>query len=67
MAAFLVDMREPPDKLSRCFMSIELCFSPGGRFYLADADTQELPLAEAARAHREVMEPGSSGKIVLVP
>ena len=28
----------------------ELCFSPGGRFYLADADTQELPLAEAAVA-----------------
>ena len=28
----------------------ELCFSPGGRFYLADADTQELPLADAAVA-----------------
>ncbi|MEW5958459.1 MAG: hypothetical protein AB1801_12080 [Chloroflexota bacterium] len=29
--------------------------------------SQELPLAEAPRAHREVLEPGSSGKIVLRP
>jgi NADPH2:quinone reductase len=28
---------------------------------------KELPLAEAARAHKEVMEPGAFGKIVLVP
>lgn len=28
---------------------------------------REIPLAEAARAHKEVMEPGSFGKIVLVP
>lgn len=28
---------------------------------------QELPLAEAAKAHRAVMESGSFGKIVLVP
>jgi NADPH2:quinone reductase len=28
---------------------------------------QELPLAEAARAHKLVMEPGAYGKIVLVP
>ena len=28
---------------------------------------QELPLAEAARAHELIMEPGHSGKIVLVP
>ncbi len=27
----------------------------------------ELPLAEAARAHQAVMEPGAHGKIVLVP
>ena len=25
-----------------------------------------LPLAEAARAHKEILEPGSAGKIVLV-
>ncbi len=28
---------------------------------------KEIPLAEAAKAHREVMAPGSYGKIVLVP
>jgi NADPH2:quinone reductase len=28
---------------------------------------KEIPLAEAPRAHREVMEPGAYGKIVLVP
>ena len=28
---------------------------------------KKLPLAEAARAHREVLEPGAAGKIVLVP
>jgi NADPH2:quinone reductase len=28
---------------------------------------KELPLAEAPRAHKEILEPGSYGKIVLVP
>ncbi len=28
---------------------------------------QEIPLAEAPRAHRAVMEPGAYGKIVLIP
>ncbi len=28
---------------------------------------KEIPLSEAARAHREIMEPGAKGKIVLVP
>jgi len=28
---------------------------------------KELPLAEAAQAHKEVLEPGAAGKIVLVP
>jgi NADPH:quinone reductase len=27
---------------------------------------KELPLAEAVRAHKEILEPGSAGKIVLV-
>jgi NADPH:quinone reductase-like Zn-dependent oxidoreductase len=27
---------------------------------------KELPLAEAARAHKEVLEPGAGGKVVLV-
>ncbi|HEY4817142.1 MAG TPA: NADPH:quinone reductase [Candidatus Acidoferrum sp.] len=28
---------------------------------------KQLPLAEAARAHKEILEPGASGQIVLVP
>jgi NADPH:quinone reductase len=28
---------------------------------------KQIPLAEAARAHKEVLEPGASGKIVLTP
>ena len=28
---------------------------------------KELPLAEAARAHKEILEPGAAGKMVLVP
>jgi len=28
---------------------------------------KELPLAEAARAHKEILEPGATGKTVLVP
>jgi NADPH2:quinone reductase len=28
---------------------------------------KQIPLAEAARAHKEVLEPGASGKIVLIP
>jgi NADPH2:quinone reductase len=28
---------------------------------------KELPLAEAPRAHKDVLEPGAYGKIVLVP
>src|SRR5215469_16354564 len=27
---------------------------------------KEIPLAEAARAHKEILEPGSAGKIVLI-
>src|SRR6202166_4877905 len=28
---------------------------------------KEIPLEEAARAHKEILEPGSGGKIVLIP
>jgi len=28
---------------------------------------KEIPLAEAARAHEEIMKPGAYGKIVLIP
>jgi len=27
----------------------------------------EIPLADAARAHKEILEPGSHGKLVLIP
>jgi NADPH2:quinone reductase len=27
---------------------------------------KELPLADAARAHKEILEPGASGKVVLL-
>jgi NADPH2:quinone reductase len=27
----------------------------------------EMPLADAPRSHRKVLEPGSFGKIVLIP
>jgi NADPH2:quinone reductase len=29
--------------------------------------SKEMPLAEAAQAHKEIMEPGARGKIVLIP
>jgi len=29
--------------------------------------SKELPLADAAQAHKLIMEPGASGKIVLIP
>ena len=29
--------------------------------------SKEMPLAEAARAHKEILEPGAAGKIVLIP
>jgi NADPH:quinone reductase len=28
---------------------------------------KQIPLAEAARAHKEILEPGAHGQIVLVP
>jgi len=28
---------------------------------------KELPLAEAERAHKEILEPGAAGKIALIP
>jgi NADPH2:quinone reductase len=34
---------------------------------LAPVVAHELPLADAARAHRLIMEPGARGKIVLIP
>jgi NADPH2:quinone reductase len=28
---------------------------------------KQIPLAEAARAHKEILEPGAAGKMVLIP
>jgi NADPH2:quinone reductase len=33
---------------------------------LRPVGSEEVPLAEAARAHKEILEPGSAGKIVLI-
>lgn len=54
----------PADELRRAYVAIGAGLDDGS---LRPLIGRELPLAEAARAHREVMEPGSSGKIVLVP
>lgn len=34
---------------------------------LAPVVGREMPLAEAGRAHKEILEPGAAGKIVLIP
>jgi len=28
---------------------------------------KQIPLAEAARAHKEILEPGAAGQVVLIP
>jgi NADPH2:quinone reductase len=54
----------PPAELHRAYVAIGAGLDNGS---LRPLIGRELPLGEAARAHREVMEPGSTGKIVLVP
>jgi len=54
----------PPEDLRRAYVAIGAGLANGS---LRPMIGRELPLAEAARAHREVMQPGSPGKIVLVP
>lgn len=56
-------MNAPADELRRAYTALGAGFENGS---LRPQVGRELPLAEAARAHREVMEPGSAGKIVLV-
>jgi len=36
-------------------------------FFAGASVTRDIGLAEAARAHKEILEPGSAGKIVLIP
>jgi NADPH2:quinone reductase len=52
------------DELRRAYVAIGAGLDNGS---LRPLIGRELALAEAARAHREIMEPGSAGKIVLVP
>jgi len=54
----------PAPDLRRAYVAIGAGLDDGS---LRPLIGRELPLAEAARAHREVMEPGSAGKIVLLP
>lgn len=57
-------MNAPADELRRAYVAIGAGLDNGS---LKPLIGRELPLGEAARAHREVMEPGSAGKIVLLP
>jgi NADPH2:quinone reductase len=53
-----------PEAWKRAYAAIEAGLANGT---LTPVIAQELPLAEAARAHELVMQPGARGKIVLVP
>ncbi|MBY0279271.1 zinc-binding dehydrogenase, partial [Candidatus Binatia bacterium] len=57
-------MNAPADELRRAYVAIGAGLDNGS---LKPLIGRELPLGDAARAHREVMEPGSAGKIVLIP
>ena len=54
----------PPDALSRIHSALGAGLKSGA---LRPIVGKELPLAEAAQAHNDVMAPGAYGKIVLVP
>jgi NADPH:quinone reductase len=54
----------PPDEMTAIHAAIGAGLENGT---LRSIVGKELPLAEAARAHKEVLEPGAYGKIVLVP
>ena len=53
-----------PDAWRRAYAAIEAGLADGT---LTPVVSKELPLADAARAHELVMQPGARGKIVLVP
>jgi NADPH2:quinone reductase len=50
--------------LERLFARVDAGLASG---YLQPVVGRELPLGDASGAHRAVLEPGSAGKIVLVP
>jgi NADPH2:quinone reductase len=54
----------PPDEIRRAHEAIVAGLDSGA---LNPVVGTEMPLAEAARAHQQVMEPGARGKIVLIP
>ena len=54
----------PPDEVRRAHHAIIAGLESGA---LNPVVGTEFPLAEAARAHVKVMEPGARGKIVLIP
>jgi NADPH2:quinone reductase len=54
----------PPADLARIHAGLGAGFSTGA---LTPMVAVELPLAEAARAHKLVMSPGAKGKIILIP
>lgn len=54
----------PADEVRRAHQGIEAGLESGALTPVVGA---ELPLADAARAHTMVMEPGARGKIVLIP
>jgi len=54
----------PPEELAGVHAAIYAGLENGT---LRPVVGQEIPLAEAARAHKAVMEPGAHGKIVLLP
>jgi NADPH2:quinone reductase len=54
----------PPDEIRRAHQAIIAGLESGA---LNPVVGTEMPLADAARAHVAVMEPGAHGKIVLIP
>jgi NADPH2:quinone reductase len=53
-----------PKDLARIFKALNAGLANGS---LAPVVSTELPLADAARAHEVILQPGAKGKIVLVP
>ncbi|HWX43322.1 MAG TPA: NADPH:quinone reductase [Blastocatellia bacterium] len=57
-------LNAPPDELASIHAALIAGLENGTLNPIID---EEIPLAEAARAHKEILESGSHGKIVLIP
>jgi NADPH2:quinone reductase len=57
-------LKAPPEQLARAHAAIGAGLANGS---LRPVIGREFPLAEAAAAHRSMMSPGASGKIILIP